>query len=234
MALATEDASLDRVTPSEVELGQPRPSGTSPTSYDPAFRELQTDTGFQFEHPDPDEISRVEEPIHPNEPPRDSHDTSPANDASAMTVTRRHSTSTSRSSTDSPNLDNPLALFETTEELDRAISYFAFNHGLKELLDALKRAARAERDEIEVSKDPNISAEEKTALEKGRDAPFLKQSRSLRGAVLVVGTLSGMCQGWAQSVLNGSGICANEESSIGCLTLISRVCHSRILRSSYS
>lgn len=225
MSFTTANTSVDSIDPAKGELGQGQ-----------VRRNFTTSNYFESKELQDDKISPVENPSHQNIPPRDPHDVSPANDAPATIVSRRPSTSTStsQSSTNLLNLDNPLALFETTEELDEVISQFASNHGLKELLVPLKHAARMERDEMEAYRDPEIPDEEKTASEKERDAPFSKQSTSLRGAVLVVGTLSGMCQGWAQSVLNGSGICPKEKSPLGVLTLSYRACHSRRLQSPYS
>jgi len=131
----------------------------------------------------------------------------------------------------SPNLDNPFALFETMEELDEVVQRFASNHGLMKELPMIEQAAHAERDEMEAFQD--LPPDERAAVEVEREAPFLAQSRSLKGAVLIVGTLSGMCQGWAQSVLNGSGINTKGEMSRGNLTLTCRACHSRRLWSPY-
>ncbi|WEW55357.1 hypothetical protein PRK78_000787 [Emydomyces testavorans] len=105
-----------------------------------------------------------------------------------------------------PNLDNPFALFETVEALDEAVECLASQHGLLQEVDGLRRAARFERDDMEAFDDPSFPTVEKTALQEEREATFWKQTRSLRAAVLIVGGLSGVCQGWTQSVLNGTNI----------------------------
>jgi hypothetical protein len=191
-------------------LGQRLPNGSSKNSEDPSSKRLQKENGFYSNQEELDRISPVEEPVVPRETSNGSPDTSPANDASA---TIRRSISGSRCNTQSPNLDNPFALFESMEKLNEGVQYFAFRHDLTEKFGVLKRAALIVRDEMEAFQDPSFPEEEKTALEKEREATFWQQSRSLRGAVLIIGTLSAMCQGWTQSVLNGSGICTNGESS---------------------
>lgn len=106
---------------------------------------------------------------------------------------------------DDANLDNPLELFEDLDALDHAVDTIAARHELGEKRDILKRAARVERDEIEAFDDPFFPEGERLDLERERGASFWRQSRNLKGAVLIVSTLSGICQGWNQSVLNGSG-----------------------------
>lgn len=184
---------IDPIAPSTSDLGQRQPCG--PVNVEKqSLREPQNNNGLLSNQGDLHGISSAEKSVYPSEPPKSSQDAI------------RRSSSSSGSSTQTPNLDNPFTLFETAEKLDEVVLYFAFRHGLMNELDFLKRAAYAERDEEEALQHPNFPMEERVAIEQEREAPFLKQSRSLRGAVLVVGTLSAMCQGWTQSVLNGSGI----------------------------
>ncbi|KMU79504.1 hypothetical protein CISG_01922 [Coccidioides immitis RMSCC 3703] len=107
---------------------------------------------------------------------------------------------------DEPNLDNPFALFESVETLDEGVECFASQHGLLSEVDGVKRAARFERDDMEAFGDPDFPEEEKIALQDERKATFWQQTRSLRSAVLIIGGLSGVCQGWTQSTLNGTNI----------------------------
>ncbi|KAI1916274.1 hypothetical protein LOZ65_005301 [Ophidiomyces ophidiicola] len=105
-----------------------------------------------------------------------------------------------------PNLDNPFALFETIEELDKGVECLATQHGLLKDVDGLKRAARFERDDMEAFGDPDFPESEIRAFQDEEKATFWQQTRSLRAAVLIIGGLSGVCQGWTQSVLNGTNI----------------------------
>jgi hypothetical protein len=50
----------------------------------------------------------------------------------------------------------------------------------------------------------DISADERDAFKNEKKVGFWSQSKSLKCAVILTGTLAGMCQGWSQSVLNGS------------------------------
>lgn len=110
----------------------------------------------------------------------------------------------SRVSTEEPNLDNPFVLFETVEELDAGVELLASKHGLSPEVDGLKRAAHFEMDEMDALNDPTFPENEKTALQNEREATFWQQTRDFRSAVLIVGGLSGICQGWTQSILNGT------------------------------
>jgi len=116
---------------------------------------------------------------------------------------------------DSPNLDNPFRLFRTVNLLRVAITNLAKNHGLNEHVDLLKSAAEHERDDVE--NEERIPDDET----RQKKSTFSNQTRSLKVAVLVVGLLSASCQGWNQSVLNGTGMCYRirhaSSSMDGCL-----------------
>jgi hypothetical protein len=197
MYLASEHAAIHAVAPSEDELDQHRPSGSSANSEDASLEQLQQQKGLHSDQEEPDLISPLDRPSDPSQPSSCSQNALPPKEASVAVISLRRSTSISRSSLQSPNLDNPI------EELDGVVRYFASNHGLMKELPIIEQAAHAERDEMEAFQD--LLPDDKAAMEDESEAPFLAQSRSLKGAVLVVGTLSGVCQGWAQSVLNGTG-----------------------------
>jgi hypothetical protein len=211
MSFATEHAVFDPLAHSEGELGQRQPSSSSANPEETSPEQLSQAKGLHSEQDKLEVISPLEGPLNSSEPSPGLHNAPPTKVASVALVSLRRSSSASRSSMQSPNVDNPFALFETAEELDRVLRYFASNHGLMKALHVIEQAAHAERDEMEAFHD--FPLEERTAMEEEREAPFSHQSRSLKGAVLVVGTLSGMCQGWAQSVLNGSGRNPKEKMS---------------------
>lgn len=200
----------DHIGPPEAKLDQSQPDSSSASSKDASPEKLQSEHVLHSNEKDPGQIGSVGAPVDPNEVPKNSTDALPANDT---IVTIQCATSRSGSSIQSANLDNPFALFETAERLLESVRTFAFRHDLMDALGELQRAALVERDEMEAFQDPDFPANERTALEKEKEATFGQQSRSLRGTVLIVGALSGACQGWAQSMLNGSGICTKEESS---------------------
>jgi hypothetical protein len=109
--------------------------------------------------------------------------------------------STSASRDEHPNLDNPFLLFPDLLSLRHAITNFAKNHHLGEHESQLKFAAEYEFDEDEAKKEDGFPI-----AELSKETPFFwQQSRSLKVAVLVVGLLSASCQGFNQSVLNGTG-----------------------------
>jgi hypothetical protein len=232
MSFATQHAAFDAVASSEHENDQHQPSSSSIKSKEAGPKQFQEGTVLQSDQVDSEGINSIEGPSDSSEPSSSSSNALPTKDTSGAIVSLRRSASVSRSSIQSPNLDNPLALFETTEELDSVVRYFASNHGLIKELAIIEQAAHAERDEMEAFQD--LSPEERAAAEDEREAPFLAQSRSLKGAVLVVGSLSAVCQGWAQSVLNGSGTNTKNKLLRDNLTLTCRACHSRRLWSPFS
>ncbi|EEP77137.1 predicted protein [Uncinocarpus reesii 1704] len=68
---------------------------------------------------------------------------------------------------------------------------------------------------MEAFDDPEFPEDEKSALRDERKATFWQQTRSLRGAVLVVGALSGVCQGWTQNVPLGKAFNLNLDPQNG-------------------
>ncbi|KAF7508879.1 hypothetical protein GJ744_008588 [Endocarpon pusillum] len=87
----------------KTELSQPIPSSTLPT-----LEELQREGERHSRHLKDGEISKVEE----------THELSPdANPTGDSSIACRYTTSSSEASTQSPNLDNPFALFDTVERL---------------------------------------------------------------------------------------------------------------------
>jgi hypothetical protein len=100
-----------------------------------------------------------------------------------------------------PNIDKPLRLFQTVEDRHDAVNYFAENHGLQNHADLLRWAAEDECDQVEARDDHDFPLHETS----DDNVSFWKQSRNLKAVVLLIGLLSASCQGWNQSVLNGTG-----------------------------
>jgi len=103
---------------------------------------------------------------------------------------------------DNPNLDNPFRLFPDVNSLRIAVTNFANNHGLGKYVQLLISAAEYERDDDDAQEQIGFPHDELS----DEKPSFRKQSRSLKVAVLIVGLLSASCQGWNQSVLNGTGM----------------------------
>jgi len=103
---------------------------------------------------------------------------------------------------DNPNLDNPFRLFPDVNSLRTAVTNFANNHGLGKYVQLLISAAEYELDDDDAQEQIGFPHDELS----NKKPSFRKQSRSLKAAVLIVGLLSASCQGWNQSVLNGTGM----------------------------
>ena len=115
-------------------------------------------------------------------------------------------------------LNNPLRLFTTLSEvagMEEMVECFASSHGLKSKADILQKAARIARDWFNTLRDEYLlSEEEKDIVREERKVSFYKQTRSLQCSVLVVSSLSAICQGWNQSILNASGTVRDGESRL--------------------
>lgn len=103
-----------------------------------------------------------------------------------------------------PNLDNPFRLFPDVTSLRIAVTNFANNHGLGKYVQLLISAAEYERDDDDAQEQIGFPHDEVSDEVSDEKPSFRKQSRSLKVAVLIVGLLSASCQGWNQSVLNGT------------------------------
>ncbi|KAI9787477.1 MAG: hypothetical protein M1839_000006 [Geoglossum umbratile] len=138
------------------------------------------------------------------------------------------SASDSASSSDSEqpiNIDKPLGLVDDFQQLDDIIAVFANRHHLSSEVHILQRGARVEKDQQKAFSNPDFPEQEREALEGEKEVGFWGQSKALKSSrlqeilpkhwklehvaneapvVIVVGTLAGMCQGWSQSILNGT------------------------------
>jgi hypothetical protein len=110
-------------------------------------------------------------------------------------------TDESNNSGPSTNLDNPFRVFQDVQAMYDAVTGFAEAHGLRDYLPTLLWAAYCERGELGNEPPPNVPNQELPETKRS----FFQQSRSLKATVLVLGLLSGSCQGWNQSVISGTG-----------------------------
>lgn len=115
------------------------------------------------------------------------------------------------------NLDNPFLLFTDLAALRQAVELFADRHGLHDYKSLLVWASYRERNDLEaqdlddfpeeeLSEEARFERDESGFLETpSRWRTARKELRNLK-SVLIVGLLSGACQGWNQSIIAGTGI----------------------------